>query len=257
MAIAGVKGASKGRPPKKVQHAVFIKLADYTLDDYWKQILMDCSIAKFPRYVSYKDDLLVYRRGRSASSVALYPNDTGAVDFKRIIDFFRGIGLCSVTDNEINQRRLDDQQKVLQAQKYEVWKDVKKQAQKDTMLQNYINELHERLNLTMKEYQILQSTVSIAVLFKYINASTVVLKDNKISEVVGLLVIGEERGSRTFSFPYSLNNSSSSSPAQSIREDAEPIDQTKTLGVLWIKYLEDLKKKIEWYKSLPDLWMLL
>jgi hypothetical protein len=27
--------------------------------------------------------------------------------------------------------------------------------------------------------------------------------------------------------------------------------------VLWVKYLEDLKKKGEWYKSLPDLWMLL
>lgn len=214
---------------------------------------MECSIAKFPRYVSYKDDLLTYRRGRSASSVALYAIDTGTPDFKRIMDFFRDIGLSSVVDNELIQKKLDDQQKTSQALIYDVWKDVKRQAIKDAMIQTYINELHESLNLTMREYQVLQATVSIAILFKYINGTTIVLKDNKISELTGLVIGKEDRGLRTFSFPYSTSDSASSSPALSIREDAEPADLTKTLSSLWLKYLDDLKRKAEFYRNLPVL----
>jgi hypothetical protein len=241
----------KGRPPRKVQHPVFITLSEFTLDDYWKQILLSCSLGKFPRYVSYKDDLLTHRRGRASTSIPLLIINTQAVDFKRVIDFFRSIGLCSLLDNELNQKRVNDKQKALQVQKYETWKDIKRQGIKDIILQTYINELHESLNLTMKEYRFLQATISIAMLFKYINTTTVVMKDNKIIDLIGLKIEGDERGKRKFSFPYSLCDNTSSSPSPLVREDVEPPDQSKSLAVAWTKYLEDLRRKHEFYQALP------
>lgn len=242
----------KGRPPKKVQHPLFARLSEFTLDDYWKEILRSCSLGKFPRYVSYKTDQLIHRRGRAATSITLTQEMDQAEHFKLVINFFRGIGLCSLLDNEDNKRRVDEKQKVIQAQRYETWKEIKRQQVKDILITNHIDDLCEQYNLTPKEYRLLQATVSIASLFKYISPTTVLMKEGKITEIIGFAVEGEDRGKRRFSFPYNVSDSGSVSPSPMIRDDVEVSDQSKTLATAWTKYLDDMKRKQTFYQSLPQ-----
>lgn len=241
----------KGRPAKQVEYPLFVRLSEYTLDDYWKQILLACGMGRFPRCVSYKDDQLVHRRGRVAKSITLLASTAEAEDFHRVLEFFRTLGMCSVLDNEANRKRVEDERMNGQAQPYEQWKDIKRPQTKDILLQTYTNELYDRYKLTTKEYQHLQSTISIACLFKYISASTVILADGKIKEITGLLVEGEERGKRKFSFPFSTEISGSVSPSPMLREEPEQPDQSKNLAAGWMKYCDDLKRSQAYYDAIP------
>jgi hypothetical protein len=241
--VASTEPKRKGRPPKKVQYQVFQVLSGYTLDDYWKQLLLSCSMGKFPRYVTYKDDLLIHRRGRVCSSIPLGNNHDQTTDFKRVIDFFRSLGWSSLQDNEAARRIVDDKQRSLQAQMYSCWKDIKRPQIKELLLGDFVQMLSETLNLTTREYEYLQAQVAIAQLFKAINAQTVVMANGKISEITGLQVEGEERGKRKFSFHRNSSLVSATvSPGPLVREEVENLDQTKNLQNDWLAYCDNLRR---------------
>ena len=244
----------KGRPPKKVQYQVFQVLSGYTLDDYWKQLLLACSMGKFPRYVTYKDDLLIHRRGRACSSIPLGLAHDQTIDFKRVLDFFRSLGLSSLQDNEAARRIVDDKQKTLTAQVYNSWKDIKRPQLKEILLGDFVQNLSERLNLTSREHEYLQAQVAIAQLFKAINAQTVVMDDGKISEITGLQIEGDERGKRKFSFYRpSVVASATVSPGLLTREDNEVPDLSNDLQSDWLQYCDNLRRVASFIEQLPRL----
>jgi hypothetical protein len=250
----GSEPKRKGRPPKKVQYNVFQTLSGYTLDDYWKQLLLACSMGKFPRYVTYKDDLLIHRRGRACSSIPLSSINDRTTDFKRVLDFFRTLGLSSLQDNEAARRLVDDKQKTLTAQVYHNWKDVKRPQLREVLVGDFIQSFSERLDLTSREHEYLQAQMAIAQLFKAINVQTVVMAEGKISDIVGLQVEGEERGKRRFSFlrPSALT-SSTSSPGALMREELEAVDLSQDLRSNWTQYCDNLRRITDFTRSLPRL----
>jgi len=244
----------KGRPPKKVQYHIFQALSGYTLDDYWKQLLLACSMGKFPRYVSYKDDLLTHRRGRASSSIPLGTGHDQTVDFKRVIDFFRSLGLSSLQDNEAARRVVDDKQKTLTAQVYNSWKDIKRPQIKEILLGDFVQTLSETLNLTSREHEYLQAQMALAQLFKSINAQTVVMTEGKISEIIGLQVEDDERGKRKFSFHRpSVLASATSSPGPLVREELESVDLSQDLQNDWVQYCDNLRRITSFSENLPRL----
>lgn len=243
----------KGRPPKKIQHQVFQILSGYTLDEYWSQLLLACSIGKFPRFVNYKDDILTYRRGRASSVLGLNATQNTTVDFKRVLDFFRALGLSSHQDDQTVRQVVENKQKTQQSQVYQHWSEIKRPQNKDLLLSDFVQSLSEQLNLTTKEHEYLQAQIAIARLFKIINAHTVVMSDGKITELVGLQVEGSERGKRRFVFPRKATNITSSMPDNSplIREDGDTSDQSKDLSGVWSKYCDELRKYTAFCSSCP------
>lgn len=240
----------KGRPPKRVQYQVFLDLSQHTEDDYWKQLLVSASVGKFPRHITYKDERLVYRRAKVVSELSVSSDANTLEDFNRVVGFCKSLGFSSVLEDELNQQRADEQQRLQQMCTYDSWKDVKRQQTKTILLQSFIDQLCQEHNLSTREYQLLQSTISLASLFKYISANTVKMKDGKISELVGLQINGVVRGKRSFSLPIVTGSGfDSASPALTFR-DEEVVDQTKLLATNWRKYCEDLHRRELFYRSL-------
>lgn len=241
----------KGRPPKKVLHPIFAQLAEFTLDDYWKQALLSCSLGKFPRYVSYVDDLLTHRKGRIIiTSLLLDSTMDQPINYTEVTTFFRGLGMASVIDNEINQQRVIDKQTAIEEPVYKNWKDIKKQQVKDNLLQSFMTNLYETLKLSNKEYRLLQASITIALLFKYLNCQTVIIENGIISKLVGLEIKEDEQGKRTFSFPYLTDEVSSDNLTPLIRETIDVVDQSKYIAVLWEKYANEVIRKNKWYDAL-------
>jgi len=234
----------KGKGKGKDKWPLFEKLAQYTTDEYWHNLLLNCALGKFPRSIFYNGESLSYRRAKVNKSILL--EQDGIEDYTRLITFFRGVGFSSGLDNQVNQERIEERQKDRQERCFNSWKEVKLPTLKEQFIQNYSTDLAERLNLTTKEYRHLLATLALASLFKKITTETVQMKEGKIEQITCIEVIGEQRGTRTFEL-IGLEEETGSS---SLAEEALTPDQGKLYLEAWRKYLEDLERKQAFYQSL-------
>src|SRR5689334_13814125 len=83
--------AIKTKKSKIVKEVIFPLFLDYeksVKDPYWSDILKKAAIGKFPKSFSYKDDILIHRRGQKLYNLAIN-EDTTTND---IISFFKEYG---------------------------------------------------------------------------------------------------------------------------------------------------------------------
>ena len=255
----------KGRPPKKAQYPIFERLAAYTLDDYWKQLLLAAAHGKMPRFVSYRQDQLLYRRGRASSGTPCSEAHDTPADFTRIIAFFHSIGLSSMTDQAVAARNIEEQQKTYLTTTYDNWRDIKRVQVRDMLLKKYLVKLRGELRLTAHEEEYLRAQLAIAQLFGAINSDTVRLVDGEIESIAGLMVEGIVRGSRRVSFvqasmlagvapsalgsimPSALGSTMASATSSVISEGG---DRRAALATQWRSYCEEIGKLFDAAKFL-------
>ena len=95
---------NRTRKEKKVVHEIFDQCSELTEDQYWVSVLRDCARDKFPRGFSYKNGMLIHRRGNKLNRI-LIPNSPSEA-FSICLSFFKSsAGLMSVTDRKKNAKR--------------------------------------------------------------------------------------------------------------------------------------------------------
>lgn len=233
------------RRGEKIPHPVFHALAEHTDDEYWRQLLLACGHGKPPKYVVYRDNMLMYRKGRTPIVTALGDAMTSPADLHRVLEFFRSIGLVSSRDNEENQRRVDERQLQLQQQEYTSWQDIRRPQVKEALLRSWMDDCRAELALTPQEYGRLRSALAFAGLFRYITPQTVVMEHGRISHIKGLQVIGETPGQRRFTFPYDME--AAATPGTDSLHDMEPREPQLAVQAAWQKYLGELERRHSHY----------
>lgn len=241
----------KTKVPKKIVHSIFKKMSEQTNNDFWKQIFEQCSIGKFPKNTSYKDSKLVFRKGKQISMMDFDEN----VDIEEAIElalkFFKHSGLINTSneENQLNDKNVDD----MEIEIYNSWKDVKKKNVKENLLSSYMLKLKRKLNLTPKEFSLLESKISLANLFKYINYSTVIMECGKIKEILGFNVITDSRGNRDFFFPETASNKNKMIYEEPQTPCIQPVSKNtdiKSHDNNWIKMLSELHRRQVYYDSI-------
>lgn len=163
---------------------------NFTFDEYWKNIFVNCACNKFPRGIRYDHNKnILYVREASnngvSSSIKL-PNSSEELFRLMMIIFKDNLSLRSSQDIEKQNEELIN---IERAQKENLdceWKKIKPRAVKDQLIMNYVVELKETFNLTLKETKKLLSLIEVGFQFKQLDSGDVEYSSKKIKNIQGL-----------------------------------------------------------------------
>lgn len=180
-------------------HPCFRECQDFTLDQYWKDILFACACNKFPRGVRYDSSTgTLYVRtpstGGKTKVEAIDLPEKPEEAYKVLVGVFRDkLGMYSSRDLQIKKKELDEIQNQRRVNMDCEWKKLKPRSIKDLMIMNYVSRMKEEHNLTPKEAKQLLSTIQLGFQFKELNSEDVEYADREIKSINGLEYIETER----------------------------------------------------------------
>ncbi len=191
-------------------HEVLEQAAQYTLDQYWKDMLVACSNNKFPKGVRYdaiKNKL--YVRGEKMEVFTL-PSDSKRA-FTLMMSIFREhLKLVSPTETIQLKEAMTEK---LQLDDLE-WKSVSRtKSMKELLVSGFVDKLSLKYDLSMKECKHLFSLINLAFQFKKISADDVTFTDGEIVDIDG---VEFDKETRTFTIE---GKSKSSKPSKSSSND--------------------------------------
>jgi hypothetical protein len=236
-----VPKAKKKRTEKKVVHEIFEMCSDLTNDPYWISVFKECSRDKFPRGFSYKNGLLIHRRGNKLKRILIptLPDEA----FSIAVNFFKtSAGLMSNGDRKKLQK--EEEEKLLEANssKELLWKDIRTERVKEILISEFVRDLSLKMNYDENKRKELATTIKIGFMLKYFTGKNIVMEDSKVIDIIGLTYDKE-------------NNNFFIDPKYSTKK---PVRKVKGLGIEpakkkakvsfisnWDKYIQSLDKKNE------------
>lgn len=233
----------KSKAVKQVLHPLFIQCAELTNDPFWVNLFITAGYGKFPKKFTYKDGTLVYKK-----SSKMFSLDVPQVSHEAIyacMDFFRTHGgIVSDIDLE-NIRREQYAEAELEAEMAEdiSWSKLSKKV-KDVLIDLHVETLTNRLQLNREETKNLRYRLNIGIILGYFNTSNIILDGKCISQINGLLF---DITDRTFSIDPNIKPKVSRSYSKTKKGAGELIFEKDTIPNYkksWVKYLEDMDKKI-------------
>lgn len=169
-------------------HIIFQECSKYTLDKYWKDLLIACSTNKFPKGVKY-DSLkgVIYVRTFEGKSEMLSIPDDSKKLFTLMMRVFKTM-LRLISPTEL-QHKKDDMKEALVISSIEdsEWKEISKsKASKSALIGNYVVYLSKKYNLTLKQSRTVFSAINLGIQFKKINPEDIELREGKIVNIKGM-----------------------------------------------------------------------
>lgn len=235
--------ARKTRATKEVVHKIFQDCATITTDPFWIEKFTNASINKFPPKFSYRDGLLIYKKGAKSYTLEVSSNVYEAAP--ACVDFMRFHGsLFSPIDERYAQemQTLRDNSAIIPQDL--TWKDSNKKVQ-ECMLSYYMTSMKEIMSLTAVEADQLRQTVKLGLTNKFFGNHNIVVTNNRIMSIGGLLWNAE---TRTFYIDPTLKPISARTYVRKkdgpAYIDASHKDMVPQFTVRWMKYLESLDKKM-------------
>lgn len=234
----------KSKAIKQVLYPLFMQCAELTNDPFWVNLFITAGYGKFPKKFTYKDGTLVYKKSSKMFSV-----DIPQVSHEAIyvcMDFFRTHGgIVSDIDLE-NIRREQYAEAELESELIEdiTWSKLSKKV-KDVLIDLYVETLTNRLLLTKEETKNLRYRINIGIILGYFNSSNILLEGKCISEIDGLLF---DQKDRIFTIDPNIKPKVSRSYSKSKKKGTGEVnfekDTIPNYKKTWVKYLEDMDKKI-------------
>jgi len=176
----------------QLQYQVFLDFTDYCIDEYWLNLFTDFAHGKFPKWLTFEGGILTCRKKKKGeaepASFKLYPSvsnrlvespeeekdDLGDL-YLRTREFLeREGGIKSDADmlKVTEERNLPSE-----------WKDVKNPRQKQLLLYQFCEGEVKKRHLPSSHLDFLQALMSLGLLYKIINSSTVSMREGKVVEV--------------------------------------------------------------------------
>ena len=148
-------------------HPCFQECQYFTLDQFWKDIFILCSCNKFPRGIRYDPSLktLFVRTpgvgGKTRLEVISLPDEPEEI-YKVLMKIFKEkLGIFSSLDLKIKREELKNIQSQKKIDLDCEWKKIKPRAIKDQLIINYVSELKNEHNLTIKESKLLLAKIQL------------------------------------------------------------------------------------------------
>ena len=236
---AAAPKTKRKRAEKKVVHKIFEKCSELTTDKYWISIFRDCARDKFPRGFSYKNGMIVHRRGNKTNRV-LIPNSThDALSIS--INFFKAsAGLMSTNDRRSLQKEEEDRILEAMSQKELTWKDIKAEKVKEVLISEFVTELATKMEFDVAAKRELVTTVKSAFMLKYFTSKNITMVDGKIREIAGLIY--DKTNERYYIDPR-LTTKRPGRKVKGLGIERVPKKLKVSFMNNWEKYLQNLDKR--------------
>ncbi len=180
----------KTRREKTVKHSVFAECARNEKMSFWKVFFESCSVGTFQKYLSYKDNILYYKRIRRKPAITCFiPNDwETATDI--IKEFMRKeIGVISV--DELTKKRIE-MNIALRHNMLPVdtmWKDIRAPTTRQQMLALYVCKMMQELNMSIVETNDLFITINVGLINGTLTGDDIILDKGTIVKVMRIIRI--------------------------------------------------------------------
>ncbi len=231
---------------KPVIHSIFEECAKMTDDDYWKSIYNNCSKGKFPRGFSFKNNVLMHKKGSKVSTLQLDNCKTDTFISTRKFFQFTG-GIMSVSDRKLLEDMEEDRLTEL-SNKEITWKDIRLEKHKEMLILEYVNDMTKNYSLSDIEKKELTTVIKKGLMLKYFNGNDIIVKDKKIINIKGLIK-NKETGLFDIDAKY-IKYSETYSDSLGLDTDKDEVVEFLNH---WNKFLESLtlkrNKKVSTYSS--------
>ena len=165
---------------------IFLECKEWTLDPYWQEIFIQCSMGKFPRGLRMvKDGSLVVFSGKTREIVSL-EGETLDI-FKTMIKIFKEkLGLVSDRDIQKQKKEVLELKKKLKEGCGGTWKQIKPKQIRNVLLLNFVINCQKKYNLPQKITDQLASYIRLGFIFKTITSDDINYSDGIIHSINGL-----------------------------------------------------------------------
>ena len=224
---------------KKVVHEIFEFCADLTNDPYWISVFNECARVKFPRGFSYKNGLLIHRKGNKLKRIPI-PNSPHEAYSISVSFFKNAAGLMSGIDRKKLQKEEEERLLELVNTKELEWKDIKTERVKEILISEFVADLAIKMEFDKYKKIELSTTVKSGFMLKYFTGKNIIMEEGKVVKIDGLVYDKEK--SRFFIDPkYTAKR-----PGRKVKGlGIEPVAKKAKVSFIsnWEKYLQSLDGK--------------
>ena len=200
--VPKIEPKKNNQKKKEIVYPEFLSIIPNLTDDFWIKIMNSASIGIFPRTLTYKRNVLTYKKNQKIT-IDEELVGTDIEKCKQFITFLQNkMSIKSDMDDVRSTEKLQNSSTYLDNM-YKSWDDVKKKKDREALLNNFIFESEKALNLTDEEAISFNESIYRAFYSGYINKSNIIISGGKISRITNLVFDFERR--RLF-----VNNSESS-----------------------------------------------
>ena len=171
---------------KEIIYPFFIKCCQYSPDVFWENIFEDLAYGKTPygTYISkdflccnYKDKEFSYKIERNKQSDVLY---------NEVYDLLANkLGLLSQQDKLNKRIEFYNVEENIKACRKD-WSSIRKKNVKDLLIENYVIDMKNKYNLSIKQAKRLLSIIFIGIVFKVINSKDIEYSEGRIQNINGV-----------------------------------------------------------------------
>ena len=227
------------RAEKKVVHKIFERCSELTKDHYWIAVFRECARDKFPRGFSYKNGLLIHRRGNKINRV-LIPNSPHEASSICLSFFKASAGLMSSNDRKRLQREEEERLLEVMNERELTWKDIKTEKVKELLISEFVCDLALKMKFDTDQKKKLATTVKSGFMLKYFTSKNITMEDGKILDITGLLY--DKINNRYYIDPKYTNKR----PGRKVKGlGIERVRKKPKVSFMnnWEKYLQNLEKR--------------
>jgi hypothetical protein len=164
---------------KDVVHPRLLECVAYTTDIYWKQIFEDMAYGITPYGVYIHKGFLCCNFKQKEFMYKL-DNKDPQIMFTDIHVLLKKVGLHSINDKMEMILEMETENEPSHLNK---WNTIKKRSIRDMLIENYVIEMKHRHSLKEKEVKKLYNLIQVGLIFKTINAKTLLYINGKIEEI--------------------------------------------------------------------------
>lgn len=233
------KRAKKCRSVKQVINPIFEACSEKSTDPFWSDLFRQAAQGKFPKYFYYREGILTYKRISKIFNTDVPDNPYEAISVcKDFLRKHRGI-VSDLDQKSLKQRYEDNVSDKLVAEDFKSLVKIKKI--RGFLIDIYIEEKSQELKLKPKEIENLRNVINIALILKYIKNEQIIIQNNRIININGLLFNGETNS-------FYLDPNLIRKPTRCYTKNKIPAksrnDNVPRFYNLWLTYLSDLDKKV-------------
>jgi hypothetical protein len=235
------KKQRRQKAAKVVVHPIFTECAEIVDDSFWADKFTNASYGTFPRYFSYNNSLLTYRKGARSYSIEVSGNPYESAS--ACMEFFRVHGgMFSPLDQQNSMSLQHARAQEMSANTNLTWDSINSKMQ-ECVLSYYIVSLQNIMGLSRLEMEQLRQTIRIGINTRYLDKTSINMENNRIVTITGLLW---DDSTRTFYIdpniePPKKRSSSSKRGAPAINPREK--DKYPQFNKQWNDYVKILNNK--------------
>jgi hypothetical protein len=161
-------------------------------DPYWEEQFEKAAYNKFPKGISFKNEILTYTKGHQRKKMILPEDEFQAIEnYKAFITSHtmnRSRSECRQDEIKNNDRVQNNKS----LDEFE-WKKIRRKKTKEALLLKFISDLSINYNLNEEERYDLHSIIHLNFALKIINTKTIDFSDGEIKSIINLEYDEEKR----------------------------------------------------------------